>query len=102
MKHLGGTMHPDTSLPNDKPWHNPKNRAEIEVALATHMLFCHVSGTKYWELRRNGKTQTWKTRPDDFSIPVKYGFKGYAQIEHTTDLSKLRIARTRKDAEAVS
>lgn len=25
--------------------------------------------------RRNGRTQTWKTRPNDFSIPVKYGLK---------------------------
>lgn len=23
--------------------------------------------------RRNGKTQTWKTRPNDFKVPVKYG-----------------------------
>lgn len=25
------------------------------------------------EVRRTGKTKTWKTRPDDFEIPVKYG-----------------------------
>lgn len=25
--------------------------------------------------RRNGKTKTWKTRPDEFQIPVKYGLK---------------------------
>lgn len=25
--------------------------------------------------RRNGKTQTWKTRPLEFRIPVKYGLK---------------------------
>ena len=30
--------------------------------------------------RRNGQTQTWKTRPDDYRIPVKHGLKGYAQI----------------------
>jgi hypothetical protein len=24
-------------------------------------------------VRRSGKTQTWKTRPDEFKIPVKYG-----------------------------
>lgn len=32
--------------------------------------------------RRNGVTQTWKTRPDHFRVPVKYGFKGYAEITH--------------------
>jgi len=25
--------------------------------------------------RRNGKTKTWKTRPNDFKIPVKYGLR---------------------------
>lgn len=26
--------------------------------------------------RVNGRCQTWKTRPADFSLPIKYGFKG--------------------------
>lgn len=30
--------------------------------------------------RRNGATQTWKTRPDDFRVPVKYGLRQYGQI----------------------
>lgn len=25
--------------------------------------------------RRNGKTQTWKTRPGEFRIPAKHGLK---------------------------
>lgn len=25
------------------------------------------------EVRRNGRTKTWKTRPGEFRIPVKYG-----------------------------
>jgi len=25
--------------------------------------------------RANGTCQTWKTRPDDFKLPVKYGLK---------------------------
>ena len=32
--------------------------------------------------RRNGRTQTWKTRPNEFRIPVVRGLKGYAQIRH--------------------
>jgi hypothetical protein len=31
--------------------------------------------------RRNGKTQTWKTRPNDFKIPVKYGLYDYFYID---------------------
>lgn len=30
--------------------------------------------------RRNGKTKTWKTRPDDFRIPVKHGLYDYGTI----------------------
>lgn len=32
------------------------------------------------KVRRNGKTQTWKTRPDEFRIPVKYGLYDYYNI----------------------
>lgn len=31
-------------------------------------------------VRRNGMTQTWKTRPTEFSIPVKYGVKNAFRI----------------------
>ncbi len=30
--------------------------------------------------RRNGQTQTWVTRPNDFRVPIKYGLKGYGEI----------------------
>ena len=30
--------------------------------------------------RRNGATQTWKTRPEEFRIPVKHGLYNYSQI----------------------
>lgn len=30
--------------------------------------------------RRNGKTQTWKTRPEDYRIPVKFGLYAYGEI----------------------
>lgn len=35
--------------------------------------------------RRNGATQTWKTRPTDFRVPVKHGHKSYDNI--TQDLA---------------
>lgn len=34
--------------------------------------------TELW--RRNGATQTWKTRPGDFRVPVKYGMRSYGQL----------------------
>lgn len=33
-------------------------------------------------VRRNGMTQTWKTRPEEFSIPVKYGLRDAFRITH--------------------
>lgn len=30
--------------------------------------------------RINGKMKTWKTRPDDYKIPVKHGLRDYGYI----------------------
>lgn len=30
--------------------------------------------------RRNGATQLWKTRPEDFRVPVKWGMRSYGDI----------------------
>jgi len=30
--------------------------------------------------RRNGATKVWKTRPDEFKIPVKHGLRDYGYI----------------------
>ena len=32
--------------------------------------------------RANGKCITWKTRPDDFKLPVKHGLYSYGYITH--------------------
>lgn len=44
----------------------------------------HERGGKVYTWRRNGKTQTWVTRPDEFRIPVKYGLRNYGQITELT------------------
>ena len=42
--------------------------------------------------RRNGKTQTWKTRPNEFRVPLNHGLYAYGQMDersaskfHTAD-----------------
>lgn len=40
----------------------------------------HEPAGKIYQWRRNGATLTWKTRPDEFRIPVKYGLRSYGQI----------------------
>jgi hypothetical protein len=35
------------------------------------------------KVRVSGQCQTWKTRPDEFRLPVKYGLYKSAAIDHT-------------------
>lgn len=41
---------------------------------------CISDGRVGW--RRNGRTQTWKTRPGEFRIPVKCGLYDYGEVTH--------------------
>jgi hypothetical protein len=40
-----------------------------------HRTLTYKDGRTPIQVRRNGQTKTWKTRPGEFRIPVKYGFK---------------------------
>jgi len=62
----------------------------------------HEPAGKIFEWRRNGATQTWVTRPDEFRLPVKYGMRGYGQITqsdahnyHRADQCPTRHVRVR-------
>lgn len=55
---------------------NEKNR-QFE-----HMTLKNADGTPL-RARRNGKTQTWKTRPGEFRLPAKHGLRNTFQITHT-------------------
>lgn len=51
----------------------------ITVTRFTHATIKDSKGNPA-TVRRNGKTQTWKTRPNDFKVPVKYGLYEYLYI----------------------
>jgi hypothetical protein len=61
---------------------------EVETALDAGRLQVKVwvgngkTSDGWWTCRRNGKTQTWKTRPGHFRIPIKYGFRHASSINH--------------------
>jgi hypothetical protein len=38
--------------------------------------------TKIEKWRPSGKCQTWKTRPDEFSLPIKFGLYQSARLSH--------------------
>jgi hypothetical protein len=56
-------------------------RVQIETALDEGKLEAAMNSGRWW---RNGKTQTWKTRPGEFRIPIKAGLKSCGEI---TDLN---------------
>ena len=55
-------------------------KEQAMTASEFHFGTCTVKRIERW--RRNGKTQTWKTRPDEWRIPVKYGLRNYWNIWH--------------------
>jgi hypothetical protein len=57
----------------------------IEQALAQGYLWARV-GNRYWKLRRTGRTQTWKTRPTHFRIPVKAGLNKTGALTHESHI----------------
>lgn len=62
-------------------------RFDIESALDTGNLWARMGNGNLWRLRRNGQTKLWKTRPDEFRIPVKAGLRATGAI---TELSEIK------------
>lgn len=60
----------------------PTTLPEIERALAEGRLQAEMSDGRFWKLRRNGATKLWKTRPGEFQIPVKAGFRACGYLRH--------------------
>jgi len=60
------------------------NMQRIEAALDSGKLEVSVGKDRWWKARRNGATKTWKTRPGEFSIPVKAGLRTTGRIDHDT------------------
>lgn len=42
--------------------------------------------------RTNGACKTWKTRPDEFSLPIKYGFNGPYHYITNRNASEFHLA----------
>jgi hypothetical protein len=55
---------------------------QIETALDNGQLYARILPKGEWRCRRNGATKTWKTRPGEFQIPVKAGFRSCGYVRH--------------------
>lgn len=53
---------------------------EIEAALDAGQIYAAMRNGAWWQVRRNGATKRWKTRPDEFRIPIKAGLRACAYI----------------------
>ena len=56
-------------------------RANVEQFLDDGLLFAQMKNGRWWQVRRNGKTRTWKRDPDKFVIPIKAGMYAYGRID---------------------
>ena len=46
----------------------------------------------WWTIRRNGKTQLWKSRAEEFRIPIKAGFRSYGELTHHSTFTTAEAA----------
>ena len=58
-------------------------RENIETLLDSGKLFAAMRNGNWWQLRRNGKMQTWKKDARRFRLPVKAGLRAYHAIDET-------------------
>ena len=58
-------------------------RDNFETQLDKGNVFAAMRNGRWWRIRRNGKTQTWKTDASRIRIPVKAGLKSCAAITET-------------------
>lgn len=47
-----------------------------------HRTVKYADGRTAYQARRNGATKTWRTRPGEFRIPIKIGFRDYGYIDN--------------------
>ena len=64
-------------------------QTDVETALAAGHVWARMTHGAYWRCRRNGATRTWKTRPEDWSIPFKVGFREYGKINHDSLVARV-------------
>jgi hypothetical protein len=59
---------------------------QVGYALQHGCLWVKMSNGRYWRLRRNGKTQTWKRDLFRYRIPVKAGLYAFTEITNKTEI----------------
>lgn len=68
------------------------SKEEVKQALAERKQLYIVKGVKgliltWYEVRQNGALKEWKTRPNDWELPIKYGLYDAWRMKHTNSLT---------------
>ena len=58
-------------------------RADLDDLLDAGKIYCRMTNGNWWQIRRNGKTRTWKRDAQCIAVPFKMGFRGYGTIDES-------------------
>lgn len=60
--------------------------SEIEKAFLDpkRVIWVRMANGRWWQIRRNGATKTWKKRPNAFRIPIKAGLRFYWELNESS------------------
>jgi hypothetical protein len=67
---VADTAHPDLAI----------TRQNVDLLLDRGLIEIAMTSGKWWSIRRNGATKTFKKDAARIYIPFKYGFKFYGNI----------------------
>jgi hypothetical protein len=59
---------------------NHITRDNVECLLGARVIEAALNNGRWWKIRRNGATKTWKRDEEKVRIPIKFGYKGYGVI----------------------
>lgn len=62
--------------------YRPRKGSNFPFNWADSDLPADLIGPKPIRWRANGKCQTWKTRPNEFKLPIKHGLYDYGYLTH--------------------
>lgn len=76
MENKTFTLHPGNSVNKDVKTFRYMSAAEVKTLNLSHVF---IEGRKgYITVKINGAVKTWKRKPLDFTIPIKYGLYEYS------------------------
>ena len=64
----------------------PSSAEQVRYELNHGCLWIRMNNNRYWRLRANGATKTWKRDTFRYRIPVKAGMYVFSEITNETEI----------------